>query len=210
MGQHYIPTLIADDGTVNTLHSYENDYSSKLMEYSYIGNKSANAVFNQLWKHPMKVAWIGDYSDKEYGDHYEAKLPHDEFMHYYDIVWNDDDQDYSIHPDARNVVDLDSQAFLVNHTQKCYIDMADYIRNNRWTDRESWNNDNSGLFCTGDMCLNPLPLLTACGNGRGGGDYHDCNPDYDKVGTWAFDLIECTDERPVGYEKYEPRFTEQC
>ena len=57
--------------------------------------------------------------------------------------------------------------------------------------------------------VNPLPLLTACGNGRGGGDYHDCYPDYDKVGTWAFDIIECTDARPEGYEKYEPCFTEQ-
>lgn len=37
-------------------------------------------------------------------------------------------------------------------------------------------------------CVNPLPVLTACGNGRGGGDYRD--DDDINVGSWAFDLIE--------------------
>lgn len=35
--------------------------------------------------------------------------------------------------------------------------------------------------------LHPLPLLTAQGNGRGGGDYRGINAD--KVGIWAGDLL---------------------
>ena len=209
MGQYYMPTLIAEDGTVSTLYSHQYDNGLKLMEHSYIGNKFVNAVLTQLWKHPMKVAWIGDYSNDEYGDPYEVKLPHEEFMRYYGIAWGKDEQDYRIHPKARCVVGLKSSAFLVNHTQKCYIDLAEYIRQNKWTTAGSWNNGVLDPNDTWEMCINPLPLLTACGNGRGGGDYHECYPDYDKVGIWAFDLIECTDVRPEGYEKYEPCFTEQ-
>lgn len=209
MGQYYMPTLIAEDGTVSTLYSHQYDNGLKLMEHSYIGNNFVNAVLTQLWKHPMKVAWIGDYSDGVGGDPYEAKLPREEFMKFYDIAWGKDEQDYRIHPKARAVVGMKSRAFLVNHTRKCYIDLAEYIRQNKWTEAGSWNNGKYNPFDTWDMCINPLPLLTACGNGRGGGDYHECYPDYDKVGTWAFELIECTDARPEGYEKYEPCFTEQ-
>ena len=209
MGQYYMPTLIAENGTVSTLYSHQYDNGLKHMEHSYIGNRFVNAVLTQLWKHPMKVAWIGDYSDGIGGDPYEAKLPYEEFMRYYGIAWGKDEQDYRIHPKARCVVGLDSHAFLVNHTQKCCIDLAGYIRLNKWTTAGSWNNGVFDPNDTWEMCINPLPLLTACGNGRGGGDYHDCYPDYDKVGTWAFDLIECTDVCPEGYAQYEPCFTEQ-
>lgn len=204
MGQYYMPTLIAEDGTVSTLYSHQYDNGLKLMEHSYIGNNFVNAVLTLLWKHPMKVAWIGDYSDDQYGDPYEAKLPHDEFMNYYGIAWGKDEQDYRITPKARNVVGINSRAYLVNHSQRCYIDLADYIARNKWTEHR-WSKPKEHW----DRCINPLPLMTACGNGRGGGDYHECYPDYDKVGTWAFDIIECTDVRPEGYEKFEPCFTEQ-
>ena len=124
MGQYYMPTLIAGDGTVSTLHSHQYDNGLKLMEHSD-------------------------------------------------------------------------------------IDLAEYIRQNKWTTAGSWNNGVFDPNDTWEMCINPLPLLTACGNGRGGGDYHDCYPDYDKVGAWAFDLIEGTDVRPGGYAQYELCFTEQ-
>lgn len=204
MSQSYSTVLISGDGTVKTVCPLAYINGMKLMEHSYIGNNFVNAVLTQLWNHPMKVAWIGDYSDKELDDPYEAKLSHEEFMRYYDIACGKYRCSFCTPPIVCNVVGMDSHAFLVNHTKKCYIDIAEYIQQNKWIER--YKDDNIDE----EMCLNPLPLLTACGNARGGGDYQDCYPDYDKVGTWAFDLIECTDERPVGYEKYEPRFTEQC
>jgi hypothetical protein len=42
--------------------------------------------------------------------------------------------------------------------------------------------------------LHPLPLLTAEGNGRGGGDYD--GPNMDMVGTWARDVISMENEAP--------------
>jgi hypothetical protein len=42
----------------------------------------------------------------------------------------------------------------------------------------------------------PLPLLTAEGNGRGGGDYRDQGP----VGAWARDVLSVEPERPYMVE----------
>jgi hypothetical protein len=58
--------------------------------------------------------------------------------------------------------------YIVNHTKKVYVKK------------------------TGD--LHPLPILTAEGNGRGGGDYH--GPNIDMVGTWARDVISMENEAP--------------
>lgn len=59
------------------------------------------------------------------------------------------------------------------------------------------------------MAVHPLPLLTACGNNRGGGDYHEKYPDFDLVGIWAFDLIEFANYKPVGFTERVVGFTEQ-
>ena len=64
--------------------------------------------------------------------------------------------------------DLVSYSYIVNHTKKVYIKKT------------------SGLH--------PLPILTAEGNGRGGGDYH--GPNMNLVGTWARDVISMENEAP--------------
>lgn len=61
--------------------------------------------------------------------------------------------------------------FIVNHTKKEYV-----MKTNQ---------------------LHPLPILTAEGNGRGGGDYH--GTDEDLVGTWARDVISVEMEAPADY-----------
>lgn len=64
-----------------------------------------------------------------------------------------------------------SYNYIVNHTKKIYIKK---------------NNDIYGIH--------PLPLLTAEGNGRGGGDYD--GPNMDMVGTWARDVISMEKDAP--------------
>jgi len=62
--------------------------------------------------------------------------------------------------------------FIVNHTKKQYVEK---------------------------LCdIHPLPILTAEGNGRGGGDYHG---DSDYVGAWARDVISVENDEPNGYTK---------
>jgi hypothetical protein len=66
--------------------------------------------------------------------------------------------------------------YIVNHTKKQYTDK----------DAEHFH---------------PLPLLTAEGNGRGGGDYRGLNED--KIGIWARDVISIEKAAPEGYEELE-------
>jgi hypothetical protein len=61
-----------------------------------------------------------------------------------------------------------SYTYIVNHTKKVYVKKTDG--------------------------LHPLSLLTAEGNGRGGGDYN--GPNMDMVGTWARDVISMENEAP--------------
>lgn len=65
--------------------------------------------------------------------------------------------------------------YLVNHSKKEYIVLNMYYIDNARASNSYW-------------VIHPLPLLTAVGNGRGGGDYRGINQEL--VGSWAFDTIE--------------------
>jgi len=77
-----------------------------------------------------------------------------------------------------------------------------------------YNNHDKHEFVDLDKCpkdrfgyvIEPLPLLTAEGNGRGGGDYRGNN--LFLVGSWSRDFITC-DTKPIdGYEELTPDFME--
>ena len=207
MGQYYHPTMIDENGNITWVYTHHYSDGLKLMEHSYIGNSTMNAVCGQIRNHPLRIAWIGDYSDEQYGDAYESKLPREEFMRVFDAVYGSRQQDHLVHPSPM-AHDTDSTGwYLVNHTQKCALHLDSFILLNKWT--ESWKNPRTGEEEKWDMCIHPLSLLTACGNDRGGGDYHSGYPGYDRVGTWAFDLIELTENKPEGYRETMYTFTEQ-
>ena len=83
--------------------------------------------------------------------------------------------------------------YFCNHTKKEYVDFNKYI--------EKANNDG--------WIISPISLLTAIGNGRGGGDYHDNYINADKVGSWFWDEISIEDEKPIDYIENEVYFIEQ-
>lgn len=208
MGQYYYPTIInghIGEATVQYLYSHDYDNGLKLMEHSYIGNNFVNAVYSLIWRQPKVIAWIGDYSFP-YSDNkdepYEQKLPLDVFSQLYDAVMDarkGQGDVQKIHPaPLENNTENVKGRYLINHSQRQYIDMGEYAEAQSWFDGNPWD----------PWCIDPLPLLTACGNGRGGGDYHDCYPDYDKVGTWALNLLEYNDSFPETYEKVTFGFTE--
>jgi hypothetical protein len=82
----------------------------------------------------------------------------------------DEDETKLQRPDFHNT---SSYIFIVNHTKKLYIEKKGSIH--------------------------PLPLLTAEGNGRGGGDYR--GTDAELCGTWARDVISVEVEKPNYYEE---------
>lgn len=77
-----------------------------------------------------------------------------------------DDETKLIRPDVRSAT---KYRYIVNHTKRQYVDK-----------RKAHN-------------FHPLPLLTAEGNGRGGGDLQDAPP---FVGSWARDVISVEEELP--------------
>ena len=74
--------------------------------------------------------------------------------------------------------DMSSYRYIVNHTTLQYVDKNKELQN-----------------------IHLLPLLTAEGNGRGGGDYEGEN-----VGTWARNVISIEKEIPDGYKELICKF----
>ena len=84
-----------------------------------------------------------------------------------------DDESKLIRPEPRSAT---KYRYIVNHTKKQYVDKSK-VHN-----------------------FHPLPLLTAEGNGRGGGDLYDA-PAF--VGSWARDVISVEEELPEEEENFQ-------
>ena len=79
------------------------------------------------------------------------------------------------------------KAILVNHTTKKYLMYSKLKSEKGWI-------------------INPLPLLTALGNGKGGGDYDGLNNN--QIGTWARHILSIEFLVPKGYDEIELEFKE--
>ena len=158
MGQYYKAYIESAEG-VSVLYSWDYGSGLKLMEHSWLGNDFVNAAYTLIEDNPSKVAWVGDYS---------TDVGVDEEV--YRICWGDGDNEVSIKPN--DYFKNGAEGYLVNITKKQYIDLAEYEK--LATDKDGW-------------CINPLPLLTAIGNGLGGGDYRGGNQHM--VGYWYMDRI---------------------
>jgi len=224
MGQYYHPTIMGKRyGIHGWLYSHDYHNGLKLMEHSYLGNDFVNAVLREIDHQPMRIAWLGDYADAPYPEDdekdrepYQKKLPKADFLRIWRSVnsWTENGAErkptaLKIHPEPLEGFDSPDRFdgwYLINHSANEYVDLGKFEKENGWV--ESWT-DRDGQKVSYWMAVHPLPLLTACGNDRGGGDYHEKYPDFDLVGIWAFDLIEFADYKPVGFTERVVRFTEQ-
>lgn len=193
MGQYYRALVIDENNLPKKLHPGAFEEGVKLMEHAWIGNEFVDAVYTLIHNNPCQVAWIGDYSDEPYNrqvDAYAKAMPYIEFEVFYHYMFDDG---ATLTPDDFTGanwkrVGIDTKGmYLVNHDLKSYLDMAAYIQ------RSAVRSNGMRVWCA-----NPLPLLTACGNGRGGGDFRG-GQGYEDIGTWAFHRIEYTDKIPQGY-----------
>jgi len=153
MGQYYNIVLKAKGES--KYHVFDRTYGSeytmaKLMEHSFYNNPMVNAICEKLYKRPSRIAWVGDYANEE-GDN----------LTLYKKAWHTERYETL----EKSFFNLNNM-FLVNHTKKLIIDCWEYLKLNFRQKTEDW--------CDGYV-IHPLPLLTALGNGRGGGDYHGLN-----------------------------------
>lgn len=185
MGQYYSALVKRGDTIKNyniQVEGYKEgdkiDYDKyngiKLLEHSYWRNSFMLAMTAELYRHKARVAWVGDYANDYRFERDDAPDPRT--LH--ELAWNKIPQE----PIAEQDMTLEDMV-LVNHTKKQYVDGNEYYEYNKfkWGDDTPWS------------CIHPLSLLTACGNGLGGGDYHGDLPDENLVGYWCWDEISVED-----------------
>ena len=135
----------------------------------------------------VTFVWAGDYADGVDGKEEEEN--------WYSIASGNEDKGVNEDTVIKAIELLASNGdgivnpfkYIINHTTKQFVEV--------------------GEFEEGKWKLHPLPLLTADGNGRGGGDY--CGKNNAKsIGAWAYCRISVGNEVPDGYTKYKGWKTE--
>lgn len=177
MGQYYFPVL-RDHGKQN-FKSYRAGYAggAKLTEHSWWKNPLCNGIAEKLYHNPMHLYWVGDYS-MDCPTHPPTKA--------YRAAWGARNR-----PERIGAEDftLDGKV-LVNHTKKQILSCDFYYT--KLSGKNKWGPE---------WVMHPLSLLTAYGNGLGGGDYRGENEN--DIGAWGGDLISVEDS-----PYYKPDYTE--
>jgi len=190
MGQYYVAIILGPAGEPREhircfVSSYTFGCGSKLMEHSYIGNRFTRTLEYLLspkgpyWK--SRVVWAGDYADEEPAEYEEA-----ERKNLYTIAAEEEWKGYE--PALTQEGTVEGYHYLVNHTKKLVVDMSKVSA------------DQNGFR------IHPLPLLTAEGNCRGGGDYDGAKMSL--VGSWARDVMSVERELPAGFTLLDAEFGE--
>ena len=190
MGQYYRP-ILGDEFGLNCKvfdRSVDGEYTfAKLLEHSWWKNPFVNAFSEYLYDAPSRVCWVGDYADEP-----------EDFCFYncsafyvpcYLAIWGDKVETIGV---SSSAFTLDGK-FLLNHDTKQFIDLNEYKATS--VDKHCW-------------VIHPLPLLTAVGNDRGGGDFHEGNTGYENVGIWAWHLLSFADKSPEDFSKISIVFKE--
>lgn len=153
----------------------------KLMEHSWMDCDFMNGIMERIEERPARIAWVGDYSDDLAGkiDCFTDDI--------YRKVWSDGDERLPELPFPA-LPKSHTDGYLVNHSRLIYMDLDKYYTENKTKDKNGW-------------CVHPLSLLTAIGNGGGGGDYCS-NIGIHDVGSWAMDIIEYTEEKDLAIQMY--------
>ena len=180
MGQYYQP-LIEQKGKIKKFSLRD---GVKLMEHSWWGNIDVSSVASILYKKQGRLAWVGDYADDHHWD--DPDKPDPKYLH--KLAWGSRVAESL--PDTS--LKLEGK-YLVNHSRREYLDLDKYHR--KAMQKDGW-------------CVNPLSLLTACGNGQGGGDYWEEYPDAYLGGCWCWDILSIEDEPPKDFEEFECCFKE--
>lgn len=166
----------------------------KLTEHSYVGNYYCNdilSLINNEWKGD-RVLHVGDYAEendisttseliKKLNKEFNTKTPFYRYSYCFEDV-----KPNKVKNNIRYVYNLD---------KKEYIDLYEQPIMDTW-----FYDDTIGF-----NKLNSFALLTACGNGQGGGDYDGINND--KIGSWAGDHFESSEHKLNKYNDFKENKT---
>lgn len=190
MGQYYM-SILGDAYGLNCKvfdRSVNHEYTlAKLLEHAWWQNTFVNAFSEFLYKTPSRVCWVGDYATEP--DDFNFNLPAGIVRPNYKKVWGNRVTYLTCQPSDFTLDDK----FLINYDTRQFIDLNEYKA-------KSVNDDG--------WIIHPLPLLTAVGNGRGGGDFQD-GVGIEFVGTWTWHLLAFLDSPPKDFLKADIAFVEQ-
>lgn len=168
MGQYYYPIILDKDG--------------KIVVWM-LAHRYGNGL--KLMEH----SWIGNNFVSTFEFALSPEGPH----HKSRVVWAGDyadsepDQEENLYRICTEYNEIrptekgtNKYRFVVNHSKKLFVDKTKVPKSSE------------------DFTIHPLPLLTAEGNGRGGGDFRDGDP---LVGSWARDVISVEETAPADYEE---------
>ena len=175
MGQYYMP-IIKRGNKLRRVYSHDFDNGLKLTEHSYVGNFFVNVVANDLVENPAQLYWCGDYAEET--DFASVAM----FNRIYNYAWNRKKKNRTTLENTKTDFDWSKDWYYINKTKREYIKMPK----------------------EGDWVYSPISLLTAIGNGRGGGDYRGDN---NMIGYWAGDKVYLSKNKP---EKKYADITEDC
>lgn len=166
MGQYYTP-VIKRGRTLKKVYSHDFGNGLKLTEHSYIGNKFVNVVANEIVDNPAQLYWLGDYAESH--DFTSETM----YRKIYRYAWPSYSSDRTTVENPNQSFDWDNDWYYINKTKKEYLKMPKL---------------GYGVFT-------PISLMTAVGNGRGGGDYRTPN---NFIGYWAGDIVYLSLKKPRG------------
>ena len=161
--------------------SWDFDQGAKLMEFSWIGNHFVEYLESLINKenglfagYPVVVA--GDYADEEPNTYKKEKL---------NIYQLCEEFGEKLTPEwfAKNNIEHKHYRYVINEDKKVFID----TQRMKSCGTTEWQ---GGKI---NWQVNPLTLLLADGNGRGGGDYHK---EHREVGAWRRNVVVTSDNRP--------------
>lgn len=176
MGQYYNVIILDSNNKVirawMCAHSY--NYGVKMVEHCSASSEFVAAVESQICPegafYRSAIVWAGDYADVEVGAVPLGTAAAAAAANLHSMI--------DMHPHSKKgicpaVRDMDAYPYIINWSKRLYVDK------------------------TREPMIHPLPILTAEGNGRGGGDYHGTSMDL--VGTWARDELSVEAAIPEGF-----------
>ena len=198
MGQYYYPVLSNDGKTNFKAYRAARPGGLKLMEHSWWDVELPNAVAEKLYREPAYLWWMGDYAVDKYrgedGNYYPYPDADPVLLCAYNAAHGEDAAPEIV--TSPDVFKLDGRV-LCNHTRRIFLDCDEYHTALKGL----------GEWAEYGWVVHPLPLLTAVGNGKGGGDYF-ADSDKESVGSWAGDVISVENEAPEGYAEVAYSFYE--
>lgn len=201
MGQYY---LFASVDRKEYFTPWNCNNLAKLLEHGYIATSSSLLLLHLLetrWKN-TRVVVIGDYSE-EYPDEETETLSvvigETTFYHFVNKCYT------NIIPEGKHIVEkfekissreeilkfYENKVF-VSHTLKEYVDLDCQVKTHLRYLQEDYLS-----------MINPITLLLASGNGLGGGDYFEENPDYNLVGRFRFHRVGVYLKEEINLSSYK-------